>query len=62
MFVAGDDPEAKDVAMRLAGEIGFEPVDAGPLANTKPLEDMVKVWLALTQQFGRTVGFALSRG
>jgi predicted dinucleotide-binding enzyme len=62
MFVAGDDPEAKDVAMRLAGDIGFEAVDAGSLANTKPLEDMVKVWLALSQQFGRTVGFALSRG
>ena len=62
MFVAGDDPDAKAVAMRLAGEIGFEAVDAGPLANTKPLEDMVKVWFALSQQFGRTVGFALSRG
>jgi predicted dinucleotide-binding enzyme len=48
--------------MRLAGDIGFEAVDAGSLANTKPLEDMVKVWLALSQQFGRTVGFALSRG
>ncbi len=61
MFVAGDDPDAKRVAMDLAAEIGFEPEDAGGLANAKPLEDMVRVWIALTQTYGRTVGFALSR-
>ncbi len=62
MFVAGDDPDAKRVAMGLASEIGFSPEDAGGLANTKPLEEMVKVWVALTQQHGRTVGFAISEG
>ncbi len=62
MFVAGDDPEAKRVAMLLASEIGFLPEDAGGLSNAKPLEDMVKVWLALTQTHGRGVGFAISRG
>jgi 8-hydroxy-5-deazaflavin:NADPH oxidoreductase len=62
MFVAGDDEEAKRVASLLASEIGFIPEDAGGLANAKPLEDMVKVWLALTQVHGRGVGFALSLG
>lgn len=61
MFVAGDDPEAKRVAMTLATEIGFEAEDAGPLANAKALEEMVRVWLALTQAHGRRIGFALSR-
>jgi len=61
MFVAGDDADAKRIAMGLAAEIGFEPEDAGGLANTKPLEDMVRVWIALTQVHGRTIGFALSR-
>jgi 8-hydroxy-5-deazaflavin:NADPH oxidoreductase len=61
MFVAADDPEAKRVALGLAAEIGFEPEDAGGLANAKPLEDMVRVWIALTQTHGRTIGFALSR-
>ncbi len=61
MFVAGDDPDAKRVALGLAAEIGFEPEDAGGLANAKPLEDMVRVWIALTQTHGRTIGFALSR-
>ncbi len=62
MFVAGDDPEAKGIALDLAREIGFDPYDAGPLTNAKPLEEMVKVWLALSQTFGRTVGFAISHG
>jgi predicted dinucleotide-binding enzyme len=62
MFVAGDDPDAKAVAMRLAEQLGFQPEDAGGLANAKPLEELVKVWLALSQHHGRTVGFALSDG
>ena len=62
MFAAGDDPEAKRIALQLAGQLGFDAEDAGGLANAKPLEEMVKVWLALTQEHGRGVGFAISRG
>ena len=62
MFVAADDPEAKRVAMILATEIGFEAFDAGGLVNAKPLETMVKVWLALTGSADRTIAFAVSRG
>lgn len=62
MFVAGDDVDAKRVAMDLATELGFEAEDAGPLANARALEDMVKVWLSLAQVHGRQVGFALSPG
>jgi len=62
MFVAGDDPEAKQVAMDLAGQLGFVPEDAGGLSNAKPLEMMVLVWLALARAHGRGVGFAVSLG
>ncbi len=62
MFVAGDDPDAKRVAMDLAAEIGFVPEDAGPLANAKILEDMVRLWLVLSQKHGRQVGYAVSLG
>lgn len=62
MFVAGDDPDAKRVAMDLAAEIGFQPEDAGGMANTKILEEMVKVWMALAQVHGRSVAFAVSEG
>jgi len=61
MFVAADDADAKRVALGLATEIGFEAEDAGGLANARPLEEMVRVWIALTQTHGRTIGFALSR-
>jgi predicted dinucleotide-binding enzyme len=62
MFVAGDDADAKRVAMALASELGFRAEDAGGLVNAKILEEMVKVWLALTQAHGRTVAFAISDG
>ncbi len=62
MFVAGDDPDAKRVALGLAAEIGFAAEDAGGLANARSLEEMTKVWLALSQTHGRTVGFAISLG
>jgi hypothetical protein len=61
MFVASDDADAKAAVMALAGEIGFEAEDAGPLTNAKALEEMVKVWLALTKRYGRGVGFAISK-
>jgi predicted dinucleotide-binding enzyme len=62
MFVAGDDTEAKRVAMDLAKQLGFAPEDAGGLANARSLEMMVPVWFALAQAHGRGVGFAVSLG
>jgi predicted dinucleotide-binding enzyme len=62
MFVAGDDQDAKRAAMALASEIGFRPEDAGGLANAKVLEEMVRIWMALTQVHGRSVAFAISEG
>jgi len=37
-FVAGDDPEAKRVVLDLMREIGFKPIDAGPLEVARALE------------------------
>ena len=62
MFVAGDDEDAKQIALDLAAELGFRPEDAGPLSNARALEGMVKVWLALAERHGRGVGFAISEG
>ncbi len=62
MFVAGDDPEAKAIVLGLAAELGFRPEDAGPLANAKALEEVVRVWLALARQHGRRIRFAISDG
>ena len=62
MFICGDDDEAKRVAAELAADLGFVPEDVGPLANAKPLEGMVKIWLALAARHGRNVGFAITEG
>jgi predicted dinucleotide-binding enzyme len=62
MFVAGDDAQAKQTAMYLAREIGFMPYDVGPLSNAKPLEEMVKVWLAIARTESRRIAFAISEG
>jgi predicted dinucleotide-binding enzyme len=62
MFVAGDDREAKAIVLGLAAELGLRPEDAGPPANAKALEEVVRVWLALARQHGRRIGFAISDG
>jgi predicted dinucleotide-binding enzyme len=62
MFIAGDHPEANAVAAGLAADLGFQPEDVGALTNAKPLEEMVKIWLALAERHGRSVAFALSEG
>jgi NADPH-dependent F420 reductase len=63
MFVCGDDDEAKKVALQLAGELGFEGVDAGPLANARLLEPLAMLWirLALVEDWGRDIAFKLLR-
>lgn len=63
MFYCGDDAEAKKVAAGLAGELGFEPVDAGPLAEARSLEYLALLWihLAYVQKLGPGIAFKLIR-
>jgi predicted dinucleotide-binding enzyme len=63
MLVAGDDAEAKRLVLGLASDLGFDPVDAGPLRMSRYLEPMAMVWikLATAQKMGRDFGFALLR-
>lgn len=39
-FIAGDDEEARNIVMRLAQDIGFNPVDCGGLRNARLLEGL----------------------
>jgi predicted dinucleotide-binding enzyme len=63
MLAAGDDAQAKTTVLTLASDLGFEPVDAGPLVMSRYLEPMAMVWikLAIVQKLGREFGFALLR-
>lgn len=59
----GDDPAAKRQVHQLAAELGFEPVDAGPLVQARLLEPLALLWitLALKQGLGREIAFRLMR-
>ena len=63
MAIAGDDAEAKKTVMGLAADLGFEPVDAGPLSMSRYLEPTAMLWikLAYAQGMGREFGFGLLR-
>jgi predicted dinucleotide-binding enzyme len=62
MFYCGDDAGAKSVAHKLAGELGFAPVDAGPLRQARVLEPFALLWISLAfGGLGREIGFHLMR-
>jgi predicted dinucleotide-binding enzyme len=55
VFVAGDDPDAKQVASTLLGSLGWEPdevVDAGGIVAARGLELYLPLWLALMGSLG----------
>jgi len=47
VLIAGDDPAAKEMVFAIARDMGFHPVDAGPLRATRDLEKLVGVMLFL---------------
>lgn len=63
MFVCGDDKAAKPTVLQLAADVGFDPVDAGPLTQARLLEPWAMLWISLAFQggLGREFGFALLR-
>jgi predicted dinucleotide-binding enzyme len=64
LFVAGDDAKAKKTVMQLGADIGFEPVDAGPLKAARYLEPMGMLMISLGYMLGMgtKIGFKLVKG
>lgn len=62
--VAGDDRKAKEAVMAISRDIGFDPVDAGPLRAARYLEPMGMhfINLAIAQKMGPDIGYRLVRG
>ncbi len=63
LLICGDDAEAKQVVAGLAGELGFEPVDNGPLSQSRFLEGLAMIWIhqAYVQGWGPDFGFVTVR-
>ncbi len=63
MFVAGDEPAAKAIAVSLVADLGFEPLDAGPLRAARLLEPHAMLWIHQVTNQGAppTSAFALMR-
>jgi 8-hydroxy-5-deazaflavin:NADPH oxidoreductase len=58
MLFAGDDGDAKAIAMALARDIGFDPIDAGGLAASSDLEHLAMIWIRLAYSLGHGPGIA----
>ncbi len=60
-FVAGNDLEAKQTVAQLTRDIGFEPVDCGPLKSARYLDAMgiLIINLAYTYGMGNKMGYKL---
>jgi len=63
MLIPGDDEAANAIVLRIARELGFDPLNAGPLAIARLLEPMALVWikLAVMQGYGTRIAFQLER-
>ena len=60
-FIAGDDVKAKQTVAQLTRDIGFEPVDCGPLKASRYLEAMgiMIINLAYSYGMGTKIGYKL---
>lgn len=60
-FIAGDDLEAKKTVAQLTRDIGFDPVDCGPLMAARYLDAMgiMIINLAYSYGMGPKIGYAL---
>jgi hypothetical protein len=61
--VAADDAKAKDSVLQLGKDIGFDALDAGPLANARLLESLgylnIQLGYVINKGMGAGIGFAL---
>jgi 8-hydroxy-5-deazaflavin:NADPH oxidoreductase len=60
-FVCGDDPEAKELALELAGSVvSGRALDAGPLASARALEGLTAVIVNLNKRYRAHAGIRVT--
>ncbi|WP_288824716.1 NAD(P)-binding domain-containing protein [uncultured Paraburkholderia sp.] len=59
--LAADDPQARDVVSALVDQFGFDPVDAGPLADSWRFERAKPVYCIAHDRTGMVAGLAAAR-
>jgi hypothetical protein len=52
VFLASDDDDAKEKVATLARDMGFDPIDSGPLKNARSLERLLTILGTLGHPFG----------
>jgi predicted dinucleotide-binding enzyme len=57
MLIAGDDAKAKQTIGKLAEQLGWRAVDAGPLASALQLEHMTLLWIKMGRSLGKGPNF-----
>lgn len=65
MLLAGDEPVAKEAVGGLCAELGWQPVDVGPLALSLHLEHLALLWIKMARAGVQGTGFVwafLQRG
>lgn len=60
MFYCGDDDDSKSVVSKLIREIGFEPIDSGPLKSARYLEPLAMLMIQLGHVQGLGTNIALN--
>jgi len=63
MFYCGDDAEAKRIVHDLLSALGFQPIDCGPLEQSRNLEPlaMLYIHLAVRRGFGSHCAFSIMK-
>jgi predicted dinucleotide-binding enzyme len=57
MLIAGDDSRAKATVSKLCEEMGWRPVDVGPLSSSLHLEHMTLLWIKMARIQGKGANF-----
>lgn len=57
MLLAGDDAAAKQTVGKLCADLGWKPLDVGPLSSSLHLEHMALLWIKMARLQGKGPGF-----